>query len=516
MTSNRIRLKDIEQFARAGPDQFHPSVGVQQLDRGSLQHHGENALSLARSLGNANLSQLEDRDAVYFSLPGNLFLHYSGRFIWPIAIATGVVLLAVIFYANGAWQTGLGGIFAGIFAHLGLAILLLGCGFSFEYGVRWLARNVLPEGPLEQNPYYALSLFAVLTAIQSSFYKLFRKKISAAALFLGGGLLLFALEYLTAKFLPGGSYIFVWPLLAGLLASVTVAFRPSRVSFFDVVLFCVFSLPALLFFSLLLNGLYAALGFSSMGTPAMSLTFALGLILLSPLWETVLAGTGRLVPIGALVAAIGLSAAGASIRYDSAHPKPSMVAYALDADSGKALVTSSAARLDSWTARYVSASPSRGKLLDFYPDWFPIEFFQQSAPALALSPPQAKLLEHSAADGIRTLHLHITSPRHARVIHVGVAQTEVLSATVNGHDLGSPSEARWHHPGHWGLDYVNPSAEGIDVQVRVQGTGPVTFVLVDRSSGFPTLRSADWPPRPADSMPIHSGDQTMVRRSFVF
>jgi hypothetical protein len=52
--------------------------------------------------------------------------------------------------------------------------------------------------------------------------------------------------------------------------------------------------------------------------------------------------------------------------------------------------------------------------------------------------------------------------------------------------------------------------------LSVEAAGPVTVVLVDRSSGLPAIPGANFPPRPADAMPIHSGDQTMVRRSFVF
>jgi hypothetical protein len=188
----------------------------------------------------------------------------------------------------------------------------------------------------------------------------------------------------------------------------------------------------------------------------------------------------------------------------------------LDADSGRALWTSSASRVDAWTAQYLGASPSRGKLPDFIPDWYPIDFLQHEAPPIALVPPLAELLENSSDGATRTLHLQITTPRHARTLHIGIAQAEVLSASVNGQDLGKPSEARWRQPGHWGFDYANPPAEGIDLLLSVQATGPVTVVLVDRSSGLPTIPGANFPTRPADSMPIHTGDQTMVRRSFVF
>jgi hypothetical protein len=193
-----------------------------------------------------------------------------------------------------------------------------------------------------------------------------------------------------------------------------------------------------------------------------------------------------------------------------------LFSYALDADTGKALWASSTNCIDSWTAQYLGASPTRGKLPDFVPDWYPIDFLQHEAPAITLAPPQAEMLEDSTDGATRTLGLHITTPRHARTLHVGLARTEVLSASVNGHDLGKPSEARRRQPGHWGFDYANPPDEGFDLQLRVQASGPVTIVLVDRSSGLPTIPGANFPPRPSDSMPIHSGDQTMVRRSFVF
>ncbi len=497
---------------------YHTPLDTPQLlDRSSLQQHGENALSLARILGNADLAQLQDRDAVYDSLPGYVFPHYSSRFIWPLAAGSGVLLLAVFFYANGAWQTRLLGILAGLSVHLAMLVLLLLLGLGFVHGVRWLHFHALPEGGLEQNPYYALGLIALLIALQTTFYRLLRKKIAAPSLFLGGTLLIFALVLITSLRLPGGSFLFVWPLLAALLATMTVAFRPGRLSLPALFILCVLSLPALLFFAPLLKGLYSALGFSPLGAPLLSLMFGLCLLLLSPLLESLFAASRNLLPLAALVAAIALCVVGArTARYSSSHPKPSMLTYALDADSGKALWTSSAARIDPWTAQYLGASPARAKLPDFYPDWLPVDFLQHDVPALALLPPRAELLENSVLGDSRTLHLRITSPRHARVIHVGLAQTEVLGASVNGHDLGKPSEARWHQPGRWSFDYANPPAGGIDLQLRVQATGPVTLVLVDRSSGLPSIPGINLSPRPADSMVFHSGDQTMVRRSFVF
>lgn len=494
-----------------------PLDNSQQLNRGSLQQHGETALSLARSLGNADLAQLQDRDAVYFSVPGGFFARYSIRWLWPLAILTGVLLLGVIFYVHGEWQTSVLSILGAFFLHAGLLILLLFIGLGFVLGVGWVHQHALAEGGLEQSNLYVLGLFALLAALLTSLYPLFRKKITPPAIFLGGAFLLFVSALVVSRWLAGGSYLFIWPPLAGLLATGVAAFRPQPLSLWSALFLCVLSLPAVLLFVPLLKGFYTALGFTMIGAPLLSVTFGLLFLLLYPLLASAPESTGRILPVAALALAIILCGAAAiTTRYSTAHPKPSLLAYALDADTGKAVWTSSTNRIDPWTAQYLGTSPSRGKLPDFFPVWYPIDFLQHDAPAISLAPPRAELLENSTDGGTRTLYLHISTLRHARTLHVGVAQGEVLSASVNGRDLGKPSDARWHQPGQWGFDYANPPVEGVDVQLRVQGPGPVKVVLVDRSTGLPTIPGENLPPRPADSMPIHSGDQTMVRRSFVF
>jgi Peptidase family M28 len=494
-----------------------PFDNPELLDRGSLQQHGENALSLARSLGKTELTRLADRDSVYFSVFGNFFAHYSSRFIWPLAMVCGVLLFGVIFYANGAWQTSLLSVFVSFFLHILILLVLLLTGLSFFLGVRWLDLHVLPEGGLDQNTFYVFGLFVLLLAVDALLYKVFRKRVAPPAFFLGGAALLFVLVLVTSKWLAGGSYTFVWPLLAGLLATAIAAFRPGRLSSLSALILCVLSLPTLVLFIPLLKGFYTALGFTTIGAPLLSVTFGLLFLLLFPFLDMALESAGKWLPIVALAAALILSVIAAkTTRFSRAHPKPSLLCYALDADTGKALWTSSTHRLDSWTAHYLGSSPSRGKLPDFVPDWYPIDFLQHEAPAITVPPPVAELLVDRTDGATRTLLLHISTPRHARTLHVGLTETEVLGASVNGHDLGKPSEARWRQPGHWGFDYANPPTEGLAVEIRVQASGPVKIVLVDRSSGLPALSGANFPPRPDDSMPIHSGDQTMVRRSFVF
>src|SRR5208282_3968127 len=139
-----------------------PLDNAQQLDRGSLQQHGETALALARSFGNADFAQLQGRDAVYFSILGGFFPHYSTGFLWPLALLCGVVLFGAIFYAHRTLQTSLLSIFAAFFINAGVLVLLSFAGLGFVLGVEWLHLHVLPEGGMAQNALYTLGLFALL------------------------------------------------------------------------------------------------------------------------------------------------------------------------------------------------------------------------------------------------------------------------------------------------------------------------------------------------------------------
>jgi hypothetical protein len=486
------------------------------LDRRTVQQQGDNAMRLLSWFGNVDLTRLEGSDAVYFSLPENFFVHYPESFIWPFTIAAGVLLFAVTFYAKGAWQTRLTGVILSIFLHVVFLVVAMLVGLGFVLGARWLHLHVLPEGPMDQNVLYTLGLFTLLLAVLSALYHVARKKISAAGLLLGGTLVIFGGLVLLAKWLPGGSYILLWPLVAALLAMFVATARSERGSIFGVIILCLLSVPAIALFVPLLRGFYEALGFTEIGAPLLAGTFGVLFLLLFPFLDPILESFRRWFPIGALaVAAVLCVIAGIETRYSAEHPKPSLLTYALDADTGKAVWASTAARVDEWTAKYVTDAPTRSKLPDFAPDWYPNEFLVHEAAVIPLAAPQAVLVENTTDSGTRTLRLRITSPRNARTMHVGVSDATVLSASVNGRDLGKPWEARWHTAGRWGFDYAN-IGDGIDLQIQVRGTQPITVVLVDRVSGIPMTGSFNPPGRPAESMPIHSGDQIMVRRSFTF
>jgi len=530
-----------------------PLDNPDELNRGSLQQHGEAALSLARFFGNADLAKLKEPDAVYFSLPGIAFLHYPASWTWPLSLValalTAIAFARLFFLRSPAAQISYKRVLQGLGINL-LALLALPLvAFGFVKLIAWLHRTKLSAGDLTQNTWYLLALIALCASLWTALLLWRRKAWGPLPLNLGGALVLLAVTLILAKWLPGGNYAFLWPLL---ILQVMLDFSApelpqeeapssapqeetspaenspanfpkfssaSLASIAYAVVLCLLSLPALLLILPLFHGFYTALGLTALGAPLLALLLALLFMSLAPAIEALLATEGVLLPLNALAAALLFFAAGALFtRYSPDHPQPSSMVYALDSDSGKALWASTASRPDSWTQQFLGDSPVRAKLPAFFPPWRNSEFLQHDAPVLPLPPPEIRLLESTVAADTRTLLLRITAPRSARVLSLSlsVSDSQITDSWVNGKKLGDPQAARYNPDGNWKLTYSNPPAEGLELKLVLRGPATLKLSVVSRSPGLPELPAKTFSPRPADSIPRHSGDETLLRRTFVF
>jgi Peptidase family M28 len=80
-----------------GADRYHTSHDdVAHLDIGSLQHHGQQALALARAFANGALPRQRTEDAVFFDLPGVGLVVYSEKWALPLALFAAALTLVVI------------------------------------------------------------------------------------------------------------------------------------------------------------------------------------------------------------------------------------------------------------------------------------------------------------------------------------------------------------------------------------------------------------------------------------
>jgi hypothetical protein len=93
---------------------------------------------------------------------------------------------------------------------------------------------------------------------------------------------------------------------------------------------------------------------------------------------------------------------------------------------------------------------------------------------------------------------------------------EVLEAAIDGRTVKMNRSPRAADDTAWTADFLNASASGATITLTLKGAKPLTVAVVDRSPGLPEVPDKRFEPRPAWIVPIQSGDQTVVRRSYVF
>jgi Peptidase family M28 len=271
----------------AGLAYYHTSEDTpENLDQRTLQHHGENALAAARHFGHLDLEETKQGDVIYWSVLNRFVLSYPKAWALPLAfIASGVFLILVL----SSFRT----------AELNLSDLLMGAGLFFcaivvslvavitlfLLGTCFTVVRAILHMPLVPWLKYDVSIMtgcAVvsmgITVAITRWWTTFRP---LSGLVLGTVGWWLGLSLATAFWLPGGSYLFVWPTLGGLLGLV-VSSRLSRGSAKASVANLLGSIPALLVVAPLIRTTFDGLSLP-MTVPIMVLVVLFSGALL-PLW----------------------------------------------------------------------------------------------------------------------------------------------------------------------------------------------------------------------------------------
>ncbi len=492
-----------------------PRDRPEYMDTASLQGSGANALALARQLGDADLRRLSHpavQDATYFPVLSSL-VRYPGRAVWPLAGLGLVAAAAFAMTVRRRLAVGWGRMAAGC----GLAVLPLVLA-AVVAQLYWMLLVALRPGYGEMlDPwrpgFFRVAVGALTALVVLGWYALLRRRFGPWPLAVGGLGVLAVLGLLMAAATPGGSYLASIPALAGsVLGIAAVTVRPWWARLLSVTvsggIAVVVLAPTVLLF-------FPALGLATGAAPAL-VAAMLGLALLpvldylhpevvgAPVAPRRLAAATPSILVA--VAAVAFTVTGLSVdRFDAAHPRPTQLMYALDADSGAAYWVSGEDHPGGWTSHYVDGRK------DLSAEFPLLEGTMAIGPAEAADLPAPRLtVDGDRADGgTRVLTVTVHPQRTVRLVELSAPDAKVISATAQGRAMTLPGSSS----DGFELVFHAPPPEGVTVQLRLDGTGPVTFRVLDGSDGLTDLPG--FVPRPdgVGAAGSHTSDLVLVGRT---
>jgi hypothetical protein len=494
-----------------GVDRYHTSHDdVPHLDTGSLQHHGQQALALARAFANGPLPRPQTGDAVFFDLPAIGLIIYSQKWAMPLAlVAAALALIVIIRSRREATRFGRE-VVLGAAVTVGAVVLSVAAAYLTGLILSLLHTKLPWGGAPAWSPLYWTAVTLLSLGISTAWYVIVRRRGSIGGLHSGALVIWTLLSLSAATIAPGSSYLFTWPVLVVALAALLADGHGLLTA--KGIAMC---LAALVTAALLIPIVYligaVLLGVIGAGGILTAAIITLIAWLLVPLLEILCDGARWSTPLICALVTIVLVGIGAlTVRRSDVHPVPSRLIYAIDADSSEAWLASraSAARSNAWT-RSALAPFTQG------PEWIAHFFSQPTAvvakrvPSLPLPQPGINILSDSTTSGARQLSLRVQGSA-GTTLGMRVTEAPVISAAIDGRAIDT---RRYRlHMREWTLWYWAPSDAGALLSLTVPAGSTPKLEILAYSLGIPTLPSVTVPLRPANVIPVQSGDVTIVRR----
>jgi hypothetical protein len=264
---------------------------------------------------------------------------------------------------------------------------------------------------------------------------------------------------------------------------------------------------------------FIGLTLSSIGVIIVMVVLLLGLLI--PHLKIIAASNKWLLPsASALTGLILIVAVALSSSYNAKQPRLDTILYELNADKGTAIWASSDKKPDTWTRQFLSADMQKGALTEVFSKASSRQFLQSSAPAEPLVAPHIELLDDATQDGVRVLHMRVTSPRQATVMSIYLdSEAQILGSSVNGKRIASQHTPTSGGTGNeWDLRYYAVPQEGIEIGMEIKSAQPIKLRVVDQTYGFPETLSRTLEARPTSIIqaPLPYNDSTFVSKSFIF
>ncbi|HYL68885.1 MAG TPA: M28 family peptidase [Candidatus Limnocylindria bacterium] len=490
-----------------------PLDNFENANASSLQHDGENALPILLALANAELSNLAQKDAVFFDLFEHWTIWWPSSWSLAMAIAAAVVLLLEIGWLIYKKRLSPSAYLWGVLGWLAIVIVTGALGWILQLIVRkagatpveWIAH------PLAlQIAFWSLGL-----ALVSSLGLAFGRWTGPVGLWAGVWTWWALFSVVIAWHTPGISYLFLVP--AGVAAIVGIPFavqkgESDKVANWTAIL--PLATAAIVGFAPLLM-LYDALGSSAFA--AIALLTGLVLTPLSPICaeSRSVHGLSRIALPSAAIFSTILAAFIAIVvpTYSAKAPERVNLEYWQDGDTGKSqwMVRPASGRLQeplrvATTFRRMDKGP--------FP-WSGNPVFLADAPSLdGLAAPTFTILESSVAGDTRSYRALLRSERGAPDASVLFPpDAGIESVRMEGEPVPPENERERKYLNGWSYyDCPTMPAKGIEITFTLPTGKPIEVYALDETYALPLEGSFLVKARPFTATPSQNGDVTVVSR----
>ncbi|RKH36652.1 M20/M25/M40 family metallo-hydrolase [Corallococcus sicarius] len=486
------------------------------LDLDSLQHHGEVMLALARHLGQDPLEPTSTQSAIYFNV-GPWLVHHPASWAVPLALLALLACGAAIAVGLRRGALRASGLLKGVGALLATTV-----GSAVVLHVAWwLVRYVdgglrtLPQRDAYQGPLFIVGLLALTLAAVAGFQALFLRKVRRAEL-AAGALIAWTVLGLVSAFVASGiSYLFIWPVVFGAPALGWRWREPGEnPSSRTRLVLAASAIPSLLLWVPPVPNLYSALTLALVAVVTVVLTPWLVLLLAQAVAEPVRPGR-TVAPLAFALAGVLLSVGVVRERFDAEHPRPSSLAYVVDATSGEAYWFTLDFEPDAWVSGFLGGDATKRRLVTYLP-LLPMDVRVAPAPPVPLPAPDVRVEHDETRDGLRRLALRVTSRRQAPHLQLQLGpDTPLKGLSMAGHKLEPDAIARLlERKSGPVLQYWAPPPEGILLEVSVPEGTRVRLRVTDFRFDLSEAPGAPGDQRPADTIPVPFylgvSDETLV------
>lgn len=500
------------------------SDSPENLNQGSLQHHGSNMLALVQHFGNLDLSDTKARDTVFFNFINGWVVQYPvGLNVLFVALAALLLLVtlktAVRKNVVTWWQ---------VLAGTGLYLLLFLVVVGLFIPLNKFVLQLMPSSPGHNGIYSSDEFFIAYLLLALGLFMLLSwlvlRWLRLPALLLGVFVLQFALTIAMALLIPAATYLLLSPLLFGMGGMLLVLLQdlhdqPEGNWRFAFVLL-VAGIPAIFIYMPIIYVVFVAFSLQLPVGAIALLVLLLGLLL--PLLMIIERSySWRVVPLLPLVLlAAGILQVARAIEAEkpsAERPLHSQVAYYLDADAGKAFWVSSSAYLDNWKKQFFTNAQIH-PLTELYPHAQRPQL-KNEASLLTLAPPIVQVLSDSVAGEERFLRLHLYSPRQAAHLEFIVqpsAPDAISNLALNKKTLSLTSISAAPGPVYHYRYYGLPVTKDAELEIRLKKDVPLHLLLYDHTLSLPQeLIKQPMPPYIAPDQGRES-NVTVVRKQYSF